>query len=160
MKRVEIDINMNTIGRGSVLVDGHDISGAVRGVTFESQVGELTRVTLNMPAVHETRLVGEALVSIRDRQAKALHVLGWAAPDGTAPAYVHALLDAYLTGRDLDFAGATVPTDVQERLAVVRQVVKQCQKMANCGYRCAEPLGHEGDCRHCAANDAVEPARG
>jgi len=39
-----------------------------------------------------------------------------AAIDSATPTYVHHLLDAYLTGRPLNFHGAPVPLDVQRRL--------------------------------------------
>lgn len=37
--------------------------------------------------------------------------------DAAAPAYVHRLLDAYLTGAVLDFGAEAVPVDVQARLS-------------------------------------------
>ena len=115
MKRVQIDLN--AVGLGTITLDGHDVSAGVRGVTFRSEVGNLTEVTLDMVVRQRARASGEAQVIIPDDTARALHVLGWTSPDGAAPAYVHALLDAFLTGEPLDFAGAaTVPPDVQARL--------------------------------------------
>ncbi len=47
------------------------------------------------------------------------------APIGPAtPAYVHRLLDAYLTGEPLDFAGTAVPADVRARLEQVMSEAK------------------------------------
>lgn len=42
--------------------------------------------------------------------------LGRSLAAGMTPAYVHALLDAFLTGEPLNFGKADVPADVQARL--------------------------------------------
>lgn len=44
-------------------------------------------------------------------------LLQWLTAIDGAPAYVHALVDAWVTGGALDFRGAPVPADVQERVA-------------------------------------------
>ena len=83
MKRVEIDLN--AVGLGAITLDGHDVSTGVRGVTFRSEVGNLTEVTLDMVVRQGARASGEAQVIIPDDTAKALRVLGWTPPVGAVP---------------------------------------------------------------------------
>jgi hypothetical protein len=124
VNRHKIEIDVDGVGRGTITLDGHDVSGAVRGVRLSAEVGSVTEVELDLRLGYAQKVSGsEVQVIIPGDTARALHVLGWTAPDGTTPAYVHALLDAFLTGKTLDFAGATVPADVQARLVAVRQVI-------------------------------------
>ena len=43
-----VDIEINQIGKGKILIDGQDISGMVRGVAFSAEVDKLTTVTVTL----------------------------------------------------------------------------------------------------------------
>jgi hypothetical protein len=45
--------------------------------------------------------------------------LGLATPAARTPEYVHRILDAYSTGRSLNFGGCWVPQDVRDRLVAI-----------------------------------------
>ena len=42
----QIKINADLLGRGTVLIDGHDIGDQIHGLQVEIQVGEVTQVAL------------------------------------------------------------------------------------------------------------------
>lgn len=67
-------------GRGTVRVDGHDISNAVTGINVGVKAGELTLVILNL-AVDTSRLDGrDVIVDVPVETAFALERLGWTPP--------------------------------------------------------------------------------
>lgn len=50
MSRPKLTINVDGLGQGSFVVDGHDISRLVNGFEIKSKVGNVTEVTLNIVA--------------------------------------------------------------------------------------------------------------
>lgn len=66
---------------GRVSVDGHDISSAVRSVTFDAEVGTLPRVMLDLH-IHDVTTVSspETELHIPESTAEALIALGWSPP--------------------------------------------------------------------------------
>lgn len=62
MKRSKVEITVDATGRGSVVVDGKDMSRTVRAVRLEAGVGGLTVVHLALLAAAVT-VTAEALVS-------------------------------------------------------------------------------------------------
>ena len=46
----KLSIKVDEVGRGSIFLDGVDISNKVSALTISSEVGELTTVKITMPA--------------------------------------------------------------------------------------------------------------
>jgi len=67
--------------RGRVLVDGIDISSAVRSVTLDGHAWEIPRVTLELE-IHDITTISssEAELLIPEATASALEALGWMPP--------------------------------------------------------------------------------
>ena len=76
MSRPKLTINVDALGRGSFVVDDHDISRLVNGFEIKSKVGNVTEVTLNIVAPEldmniETELDGlKYQVSDEDSEVK------------------------------------------------------------------------------------------
>lgn len=74
----------------------------------------------------------------------------------TTPAYVHRILDAWLTGAPLDFQGAEVPADVQERLADAFLMPVEAAPADVAERTCANPGDQEHD--HAMCEDVTAEA--
>lgn len=61
VKRVEIELD--AIGRGTVLVDGTDLAGLTRKATIITEAGKLTTVVLTISTRNGVKFKGEADVS-------------------------------------------------------------------------------------------------
>lgn len=69
---------------GTVMLDGEDISDGVRGLTLEAAVGEVTRVTLDIPVVVTSEAADNVEVFMPDQTRDLLIKLGWTPPsEGT-----------------------------------------------------------------------------
>nr|WP_024067041.1 hypothetical protein [Streptomyces sp. F2]AHC28120.1 hypothetical protein pFP3.18c [Streptomyces sp. F2] len=77
-------IRLDAQGMGTVEVDGHDISPAVRGLTLSAKAGHLPRLVLDL-LVFTGEIDGEAQVHIPDDTAATLVALGWTPPDDGQP---------------------------------------------------------------------------
>jgi hypothetical protein len=66
--RRSVEIELNGLGHGKVLLDGRDIARLVRSVRFSSEVGEATRVILEIPAPDiRARFEGADVVFIEEQ---------------------------------------------------------------------------------------------
>lgn len=71
--------------RGQVLIDGHDVTRSLMGLTFTSGVGEFPQLRLDLRLIDVTELGStETQVLLADGVAEALTVLGWTPPEGGA----------------------------------------------------------------------------
>ncbi len=77
----EVQLIVDPHGLGSVVVDGVDLSLAVNGITFVSQVGDTTRMELALVAPR-VEFDGQATIEIRYATRAALIALGWTPPAG------------------------------------------------------------------------------
>lgn len=67
---------------GKIVVDGTDISDAVRAVTTEGSFGNVAKVTLDLDVIDVTTLdAKDTEVYIPEATAAALVALGWTPPD-------------------------------------------------------------------------------
>lgn len=74
------DVQIRTEGeRGTVVVDGHDISTGVTGVDVEALAGQMPIVTLHL-AMPTVLVDGEAVVRLPEVTVDALRQLGWTMP--------------------------------------------------------------------------------
>lgn len=78
-------IQLDAFGQGTITVDDHDLSMAVRGVELTSRVGERTRLTLDLAV---TRVETEAGVELflREETRQMLVTFGWTPPSGPSDA--------------------------------------------------------------------------
>ncbi|MFE6816025.1 hypothetical protein [Streptomyces sp. NPDC057677] len=74
-----VRIDVNGAGRGTVEVNGTDISHAVRAVRLGSEAGELPTVELEL-GVYDVSTQAEAQVYITEETEAALIALGWTPP--------------------------------------------------------------------------------
>lgn len=70
MKPSKVEITVDACGRGSVIVDGRDLSNNVRSVRLEAGVNDLTVVHLTLIGADVT-IAAEALVSAAVAEDKA-----------------------------------------------------------------------------------------
>lgn len=75
----EVHLVIDPHGRGSIVVDGVDLSLAVNGVELQSQVGDTTRMSLSLVAPR-IEFDGQATIEVRDPTRGALIALGWTPP--------------------------------------------------------------------------------
>jgi hypothetical protein len=66
--------------RGTIKVNGVDISNAITGFAFNAGVGLIPEVTLDL-RVHELQYDGPARIFIPEDTEKTLRALGWKAPE-------------------------------------------------------------------------------
>lgn len=77
-----VQIEHTTPDHARVLVDGHDISHAVRAVTWESEVGHRPRLLLDLDVYDVTSLSSQDTeIRIPDDTRDALIKLGWTPPE-------------------------------------------------------------------------------
>lgn len=74
-------IRIEETGRGSLQVDGVDMSNVVSGVSVQCSAGEVTRVVLTIPVAPFAADM-EAAVDLDAETAEALRSLGWVKVDG------------------------------------------------------------------------------
>lgn len=74
-------IKIDETGRGSLQIDGIDMSDVVSGVSFQSSAGEVSRVVLTIPVAPFAADM-EADVDLDAETAEALRSLGWVKVDG------------------------------------------------------------------------------
>lgn len=73
-------ISLDALGAGTVEVDGHDISDAVRGFTLSGKVGHRPRLDLELCVYTSEASSGDVQVHIPDDTAATLVALGWTPP--------------------------------------------------------------------------------
>ncbi len=77
---MERHANIHLTGhRGTILVDGHDISHCVRSLTFTGDVHDAPRLELGL-VLEEVQHDGQAQVYLPARAAELLAALGWTPP--------------------------------------------------------------------------------
>jgi hypothetical protein len=104
-------ISLDALGRGTVEVDGHDISDAVRGFTLSGEVGHRPRLGLEL-CVYTSEADGDDVqVHIPDDTAAALVALGWTPPDDGQPVGT----GGRLLGMNVEFDPAVPPGSVELR---------------------------------------------
>jgi hypothetical protein len=80
-----VRINANANGtKGSVEIDGNDVSGMTRGFRISAGVGELTVLELELIPRQVFEYEGEAFVRLSGRFEEFLESLGWKRPRGPA----------------------------------------------------------------------------
>lgn len=79
MSTVRIDATHNG---GTITVDGHDVSNAVRGYTVSQRAGGRADVLLDLVVVDLTADVEKANVHINQYAADLLMLAGWTPPPG------------------------------------------------------------------------------
>lgn len=72
-------LNLHKVG-GTVEIDGHDITKAVRSVTVSAAAGEPSVMTLEMAVWEAAEIDGEVTVEVPDAVRDALLKVGWTAP--------------------------------------------------------------------------------
>lgn len=91
MNTVEINLPDGTARRGTVKVNGHDVSKIVRGFTVHADAGgDATSVALSILTLNGLDFTGEAEVVLDPVTTELLQRLGWTPPD---PAVVLPVLD-------------------------------------------------------------------
>lgn len=68
---------------GTVVLDGEDVSDGIQGLTLEARVGEVTRVTLDIPVVVTSEVEDNVEVFMPDATRALLIKLGWTPPEET-----------------------------------------------------------------------------
>lgn len=79
--RAEIKLEGPTATSGHIKLDGTDVSSGVRGFVLRSEVGELTRLELDVLVLDTQQFDGEVSVIIPDETREALIAIGWTPPD-------------------------------------------------------------------------------
>lgn len=77
-------VKVNALGHGTVMLDGRDISLAVRGLTLKTWAGDLTTLQVNLFA-KDMEFVGdsdEVRFSIEDKNGKVHHMMFVEVSDG------------------------------------------------------------------------------
>ncbi|GAQ61904.1 hypothetical protein [Streptomyces scabiei] len=90
-------IRVDALGGGTVEVNGHDISDAVRGFTLTGEAGHMPRLGLDL-RLFTGEVEGEVQVHIPDETAATLVALGWTPPPRLFK------MDGVLTEGDADTA--------------------------------------------------------
>jgi hypothetical protein len=72
-----------TMFGGSIVINGVDISRAVRGMTISAEVGKTPTLVLTLVA-HELNVGGQTAVQVDEETATTLRALGWSPPEPTA----------------------------------------------------------------------------
>jgi hypothetical protein len=75
----KVEITVSPIGTGSLTLDGHDISNAIRGFGLDARIGNRTQLRLDL-CVDETHLTGEMDVRMNPAAAELLQRAGWTPP--------------------------------------------------------------------------------
>lgn len=88
----KLQIKLDGAGRGSVTLDGTDLSTSVRAVELRAEAGEPAFVTLELALdeIDVTRLASaeaEVLVNLPDDMIRVLTVLGWTPPEEIQRSY-------------------------------------------------------------------------
>ncbi|MCS6302346.1 MAG: hypothetical protein H8K07_01570 [Nitrospira sp.] len=74
----QMTLHVDSLGRGTIVVNGVNVSGLVNSITIDTRVGDLTHVCLRVPAATLTAEM-EAVLSIylvKDDEADASRVSG------------------------------------------------------------------------------------
>lgn len=74
-------IKIDETGRGSLQIDGIDMSNVVSGVSIQAATGEVPRVVLTIPTAPIAAEL-DADVDLDAETAEALRSLGWVKVDG------------------------------------------------------------------------------
>ncbi len=74
------EIAINGAGRGSISLDGQDVSKATRGFALTGSVGDVTRLELDLAIFEDAKLSGEVDVIIPPAAVELLERLGWTPP--------------------------------------------------------------------------------
>ena len=90
-----LKVDLGASGTGKVLVDGQDVSNAIRGVTIRAAVGEMTTAELDVIAPAGITFDGPARITITPEVRAIMLAAGWTPPtdDGACP-----VLSPLLTG--------------------------------------------------------------
>lgn len=87
MSRVNMDTPSVHIGADiesdqRIVIDGHDLTNSIRGLSFEARVGHLPRLVLDLLVVDNTRVGAEtATVWMPQGTADLLKRAGWTPPE-------------------------------------------------------------------------------
>jgi hypothetical protein len=75
----KVRITADAGGRGTVHVDGHEMTNDVCGVSFIAWAGDEPECELHL-IIHDAAIDGEAKVVVPPGTASALEALGWTPP--------------------------------------------------------------------------------
>jgi hypothetical protein len=81
-------ISLDHKGRGSLIVDGKDLSNGVGGLTLRSEAGKANVLTLDV-IPHVVSMKGEVKVIVSDASHDALVAIGWTPPGEPAKCLKH-----------------------------------------------------------------------
>jgi hypothetical protein len=74
----KVEIQQGPDGKGSIIVDGQDVSEKVSGVAYEGKVGSVPQVHLTLVPDAELEIQGEVFVhSLNDREAVMKSLEQW-----------------------------------------------------------------------------------
>jgi len=78
--KAEIEVNGPRCAR--ILLDGQDVAKGARGFTFQSEVGQLPVLTLDLMVLDVSRLdATDVQVIVPEATVKLLRTLGWTPPE-------------------------------------------------------------------------------
>lgn len=82
MTSAHVVADIGPTGKGTLHVAGHDLTNHSRGFTVQAEVGELTRITLDL--VGGTHLTLDGALQLDTWLTDLLLALGWTPPRGAA----------------------------------------------------------------------------
>lgn len=68
-------------GKGTIEVDGNDLSSSARGCTLKLAAGTVPVLTVDLLLWDDVDAEGEAVVLVPDKTGAVLTALGWAPPE-------------------------------------------------------------------------------
>ncbi|WP_406083094.1 hypothetical protein OHA01_26300 [Micromonospora zamorensis] len=74
----DIEINGH---RGTIRLDGHDVSKGIRGFRLTGEAGQLARLELDVLIVETTRAAADVSAYLNPEAVELLKRLGWTPPE-------------------------------------------------------------------------------
>lgn len=79
---MKAEIDVNHVGYGSIVIDGHDVANSTRGFVLCSRAGDVTVLELDLLLIDRTKLNAEVDVVVPAETRDILIKLGWTPPYG------------------------------------------------------------------------------
>lgn len=83
---MKAEIAVSATGRGSVVVDGVDLSNFTRGFVLAAGVDEVTQLELDLTVTEGATVAADAVVTVSPETHALLVHLGWTPPPDETPA--------------------------------------------------------------------------
>jgi len=77
----KFEIDISATGKGSLVVDGKDLSNLAKGFVLDSSAHNVTELTVDLAALGGAHAIGEAEVFLSLETCDFLKSLGWTPPD-------------------------------------------------------------------------------